>query len=234
MRHFLHSTSPLLPLRWMASGVPSALHRFLVVRSLSAAVVLAGCVPVAKYEEAQSATEVAQEAERRTAARLAEVEAALEALQEAHAAAQGRLAEYDAEASQAALDRAHLEQQRDEHAELVNQLRSELERVGEHLRVYSQDRTALSERLEAAQTEIERLQTRLEELREASRPTAEEEQGVHDPSEPDGPAGTSPQAPSTAGSRAPQPPPESVSPESVSPEKRPRSSDAAQGPASEG
>lgn len=168
MRHFLDPSSSHLPFRWMASGAPHALHRFLVVRSLAAAIVLVGCVPAARYEEAHSAKQVAEEAQRRTEERLVAVEGELEALKQAHAAAQQRLKEYDAEASQAAFDRTHLEQERDEHAELVDQLRTELARVGDHLRVYSEDRATLSERLGEAQEEIEGLQQRLEELREAS------------------------------------------------------------------
>ena len=239
MRLLLQSTSPLLPFRWMVSGAPAALHKLPLVRSWAAALVLVGCVPAAQYEEAQSATEVAQEAERRTAARLAEIEAELEALAETHAAAERRLAEYDAEASQAALDRAHLEQQRDEHAELVNQLRSELARVGDHLRIYSEDRATLSERLEEAQTEIEGLQTRLE----AARAAADEEGTSHAPErsapQTSAPQPTAPQ-PSAPQPSAPQPGPPTAGsrsqavPDSVPPEGRARASEAPRGPASDG
>lgn len=244
MRLLLQSTSPLLPFRWMVSGAPAALHKLPLVRSWAAALVLVGCVPAAQYEEAQSATEVAQEAERRTAARLAEIEAELEALAETHAAAERRLAEYDAEASQAALDRAHLEQQRDEHAELVNQLRSELARVGDHLRIYSEDRATLSERLEEAQTEIEGLQTRLE----AARAAADEEGTSHAPErsapqtsapQPTAPQPSAPQ-PSAPQPSAPQPGPPTAGsrsqavPDSVPPEGRARASEAPRGPASDG
>lgn len=165
MHQLIDWNSPTLPFGWMVSGQPRALHRFLIVRSVVAAIAFFGCVPAAQYEEAQSAAEVAQEAQRRTLARLAEVEAELERLQTTHARAEQRLGQYDQAVSEAALERVHLEKQRDEHAELVSTLRGELARVGDHLRVYSDDRSELSERLELAQAELERLSSELERLR---------------------------------------------------------------------
>jgi chromosome segregation ATPase len=154
----------------MVSGQPRALHRFLIVRSVVAAIAFFGCVPAAHYEEAQSAAQVAEEAQRRTSARLAEVEAELERLKVDHARAQQRLGSYDQAVSEAELERVHLEKQRDEHAELVTTLRGELARVGDHLRIYSEDRTELGERLELAQGELERLAAELDRLRAGQEP----------------------------------------------------------------
>lgn len=150
----------------LASRGPRALHRFLFVRGLAATFVLSGCVPAVQYEEAQSAAEVAREAERRTAEKLASVEQELERLEQERAQASERAAQYDLELAEAALERTYLEKQRDESAALVTQLRGELARVGDHLRSFSDERAELGERLEAAQAELDRLQEELARARE--------------------------------------------------------------------
>src|SRR5690606_987466 len=116
----------------------------------------------------RSAADVAREAQRRAEARIAELEAELARIEKEHAEARDRLGRFDEAVSQAALERTHLEKQPDEHAELVTTLRGELARVGDHLRMYSESRDELSERLELAQGELERLTAELAALRAQS------------------------------------------------------------------
>lgn len=172
MTRILDIQSSTLPLNWLGSGAPRALHRFLFVRSLAAGILMMSCVPTAQYEEAQSAAHVAREAERRAVEKLASVEQELERLQEEHGQVAERAARYDSELAQAELDRIYLEKQRDEHAELVTQLRGELARVGDHLRTFSDERADLGARLEAAQEELDRLQEELSRARERLTPEA--------------------------------------------------------------
>lgn len=112
---------------------------------------LVACVPITRYEEAESAAAVEAEARRRAAL---ELERSRQRLTELEAALQAREAEL--EARQRTLDERQLastisEKERDENASMVDQLRTELSRTGEHLRSYSEEKARLERELQAAQ-----------------------------------------------------------------------------------
>jgi len=112
---------------------------------------LTACVPVTRFEEAESAAEVEAEGRRRAAL---ELEASQKRISELEASLQAQRAEIDSR--QNALDEQQLassiaEKERDENASLVEQLRGELSRTGEHLRAYSEEKARLERELSSAQ-----------------------------------------------------------------------------------
>lgn len=104
-----------------------------------------GCVPVTRFEEAQSAAQVELEGRRRTEQQLAEVErenAQLRAQTQQQGAA---LEQRDQELAQAELQ-SSLQGKRQQDAEgMVEQLRGELARVGGHLQSFQDDKQRLAE-----------------------------------------------------------------------------------------
>ncbi len=140
-------------------------HKFIVVRSFVACLAVTGCVPAVQYEEAQSAAEVEREGHRRAAQRLYAAEQELAKLKAEHEQLKARLAEKDQTLAAVELDVQRAAKQRDEHAELVTQLRGELARVGDHLRAFSVEKDGLNQRLDAAQSELERLTEETKSLR---------------------------------------------------------------------
>lgn len=106
-------------------------------------VVLSGCVPVTRFEETQSAAQVEMAGRHRAELQLKELE-------EENAALLSRLREKDAELSQrgdalaqAELDKSTEGKERADAESLVEQLRSELARVGGHLQAYHADKQQL-------------------------------------------------------------------------------------------
>lgn len=113
--------------------------------------VFAGCVPVTRFEETQSAAQVEMEGRRRAEHALSRLEAENAELR-ARAARQGEAIEQREQAlAQAELDGSTLGKQRQEAEGMVEQLRGELARVGGHLQVYHDDKRQLetSRELEA-------------------------------------------------------------------------------------
>jgi flagellar motor protein MotB len=115
---------------------------------------LVGCVPITRFEEAESAAAVEAEARRRAAL---ELENTRQRLSELEATLQARDAEL--EARQRTLDEQQLassisDKQRQENASLVEQLRGELSRTGEHLKSYSEEKARLERELSAAQQAV--------------------------------------------------------------------------------
>lgn len=110
-----------------------------------------GCVSRATYEQAQSAAEVEREAHQRVAERLAEVEAALAALQSDLERREAALAEQERRLAEADLSLKLAHHERDASGQLVDQLRGELARVGDHLRAYSEQKERLTQELNAAE-----------------------------------------------------------------------------------
>jgi flagellar motor protein MotB len=113
-----------------------------------------GCVPITRYEEAESAAAVEAEARRRAAL---ELESTRQRLSELEATLQARDAEL--EARQRTLDEQQLassisDKQRQENASLVEQLRGELSRTGDHLKSYSEEKARLERELSAAQQAV--------------------------------------------------------------------------------
>ncbi len=124
-----------------------------------------GCVvPATKYDEAVSAIRVEQSAHRRTANRLYAIEKRLHAAMQAIDArergmrdAKHAVSQKDLALSDAQLRAETARKERESTAALVTQLRGELERVGNHLRVFASDKTRLAEELKRAQQRIEAL-----------------------------------------------------------------------------
>src|SRR5687768_5049900 len=115
---------------------------------------LVGCVPITRFEEAESAAAVEAEARRRAAL---ELESTRQRLSELEATLQARDAEL--EARQRTLDEQQLassisDKQGQENASLVEQLRGELSRTGEHLKSYSEEKARLERELLAAQQAV--------------------------------------------------------------------------------
>jgi hypothetical protein len=120
--------------------------------------VLAGCVvPQARYEEARSALAVEQEGHRRTAQELFEMSRKLEALSAALAARERALAEAGEQLSAKELSLNITASERDSAGQIVEQLREELSRVGDHLRSFADQKSALATALDAAEGRASRL-----------------------------------------------------------------------------
>jgi hypothetical protein len=118
---------------------------------LSLVLLLASCVPVTRFEEAESAAQVEAEGRRRAAL---ELEASRQRVAELEAAVRARESELDARGR--ALDEQQLAsnlsaKEREQSASLVDQLRGELARSSEHLKAYSNEKLRLERELEAAQ-----------------------------------------------------------------------------------
>jgi hypothetical protein len=118
----------------------------------------AGCVvPEARYDEARSATRVEQEANRRTQARLVELSRELDLLHAQLATREKELEKRETDLSQANLDADVARGERQYALELVEQLRAELGRTGDHLRSFAADRAKLAQALDAAELRAKRI-----------------------------------------------------------------------------
>lgn len=128
---------------WKTAGVsPRKLLLALLLGAVS------GCVPITRLEEAQSAAQVEKEGWRRSEQELQELKAENLRLS-GQIQAQGRvLEERDEALSQAELDRSVQGKQRQDAEGVVEQLRSELARVGSHLQSYRDDKQKLEAELE--------------------------------------------------------------------------------------
>ena len=138
-------------------------HVLVLTRVAIGALLLSGCVSATQYEQAVSAADVEKEGHRRAEVARTETETKLKQLAAEHAALEKRLAAHEQSMSAAELSVTTTSKERDEQAELVTQLRAELERVGAHLQAYSSDKDALGE--EKVALEIELSQTKEEILR---------------------------------------------------------------------
>ncbi|HEY6555790.1 MAG TPA: hypothetical protein VI072_00900 [Polyangiaceae bacterium] len=111
---------------------------------------LAGCVPATRYEEAQSALGAERTAHRRTLSRAYHLQRQLadtHAVATAHAK---RLEEHEQKLAATNLDAKLAGSARDNAMGTVEQLRSELARAGDHLRAFSQEKQELVKALAAA------------------------------------------------------------------------------------
>lgn len=126
-----------------------------------------GCVSQAAYEEAKSAAQVEREAHLRAETQLREVRHALEQLKSDLDRRESALQEHERRLAEADLNLKLAHQERDENGQLVDQLRGELARVGDHLRVYSDEKTRLAEELRVAENrskELDQTAARIDEL----------------------------------------------------------------------
>ena len=126
----------------------------------AAAAPLGGCmVPAAKYEDAQANYRIEQTAHRQTTRELAQARQQLQRAQTAIQEHEKQLAETEQRLAQAQLEVGVVAQARHQGAQLVDQLRAELARVGEHLRSFSEENQELGQALASTQARVERLAT---------------------------------------------------------------------------
>jgi len=139
-------------LRMLYQGVTLAPRLILHVASLAAlAGVFAACVPAARYEEAKSASEVELAGRQRAEAELVATREKLELATAELNQRQQKLAETEQSVSESKFESSVAVKERDEATGLVDQLRSELARVGDNLRSYAQQKADLEKSLQAAQ-----------------------------------------------------------------------------------
>jgi flagellar motor protein MotB len=123
------------------------------------ATALAGCVvPQARYEEAQSSLSVEQAAHRQTAQRLQEAEQRIRAADQEIRLREQKLETQQEQLAQSQLDMSNVSKDRQDAVMLVEQLRGELARVGDHLRSFSDQKSELARELGEAEARLERLE----------------------------------------------------------------------------
>lgn len=119
---------------------------------------VSGCVvPAARYEESRSAIRVEQEAHRRTQLRLSELSRKNEELGDKLGTREKRIEKLEAELAEAQLTADVAGAERRFATEVVEQLRGELGRTGEHLREAHGDKSKLALALKAAEARARKL-----------------------------------------------------------------------------
>jgi hypothetical protein len=117
-----------------------------------------GClVPEARYKESVAALRAEMDGHRRTLARLYEIETKLVALERTLSEREQLVASGEQRLAQAELDAEVTSKEREAASEIVDQLRNDLARVGDHLRSFAQEKAELAEALDAAEARAERL-----------------------------------------------------------------------------
>jgi hypothetical protein len=153
---------------WFIESAPRVIVQLSSLAALGVA--LGACaVPAARYEEALSAASVEQAGHRRTLARLYEVEQKLAAAEAVLREQERRLGERDELVAAAQLETSVAAKERESASELVEQLRGELGRVGDHLKTYASERGELATELEAAEARVSRLVAATERLDDVGR-----------------------------------------------------------------
>ncbi len=133
-------------------------QRLHAVLTLLPAFVLSGCVvPQARYEEAQSSLLVEQTAHRQTAQRLQQAEEQIRAAEQEIRAREQKLEAHQQLLAQSQLDMSNVSKEHQDAVLLVEQLRGELARVGDHLRSFSDQKSELARELTEAEARLERL-----------------------------------------------------------------------------
>ena len=122
---------------------------------LSGLLLVSGCVPASRYEEAQSALHAERGAHRRTLSRAYHLQRQLADAHAAATAASKRLEEHEQKLAAVNLDAKLAGNARDNAMGTVEQLRSELARAGDHLRAFSQEKQDLVKALAAATARTE-------------------------------------------------------------------------------
>lgn len=123
-----------------------------------------GCVSQSAFEQAQSTADVERAAHERAETRAAAAEAALAELQSSLERREAALAEQERRLAEADLSLKLAHQERDASGQLVDQLRGELARVGDHLREYSEQKDRLTQELRAAEERSRGLDQRSQRL----------------------------------------------------------------------
>lgn len=105
------------------------------------------CVPATQYEEARSAAQVEMDGRRRAEHRVAEAEHEREKLRAELARRDDALKEREQAIDESKLQTSVAAKERDQASQLVEQLRGELARVGDHMRVFSDQKRDLEQAL---------------------------------------------------------------------------------------
>jgi chromosome segregation ATPase len=139
----------------MAVVAPRLLVHIASIAALAA--VANSCVPVTRYEEVESASQVELASRRRAEATLAELKAKLEAAEAELAARDQKIADSERNLTETKLEGTLVAKERDEQNVIVDQLRGELARAGEHLRYYSDQKSELEQALGNAEKRSQEL-----------------------------------------------------------------------------
>lgn len=108
---------------------------------------MAGCVPAAQFEESQSAAQVEREARRRAEQQTQALSDENTQLRQQMQQEKREIEERDQALSQAALDTSAQGKQRQDAEGMVEQLRGELARAGNHLQTFHDDKQKLEQAL---------------------------------------------------------------------------------------
>jgi hypothetical protein len=153
---------------FIVESAPRLLVHLASLAALGAA--LGACVvPAARYEEAVSAAEVEQDGHRRTLALLYATEQKLSQVEAQLRDQEKRSADRDQLIAEAQLQSSVAATERDSASGLVEQLRGELARAGDHMSSFATQRNDLAGQLEAAQARVARLGAAAERLDELGR-----------------------------------------------------------------
>jgi hypothetical protein len=144
-----------------SSLVPRRLLRptwICVLPTLFVAYAVAGCmVSKTRYDELDHALHMESEAHRRTSVRLYEIEHKLANLWAVLAEREQRLAQNENQLAERELQNNQVVQERDVADGVVEQLRNDLARVGDHLRIFGEQKAGLEEALDAAEARAQRI-----------------------------------------------------------------------------
>ncbi len=137
-------------------------HRYLSASALRISAILlaatsAGCVSKTRYEEARSAISVEQEARRRTQSEVLVLDQKLGVLQGQLAEREQRLEAADEQIAESNLARDMALGERQSATELVDQLRADLERTGNHLRQFAEEKNRIAVELDQAEVRAKRV-----------------------------------------------------------------------------
>ncbi len=112
----------------------------------------AGCmVSKARYDELDAAMHVERDAHRQTQARLYEIEQKLANLWAVLAEREQRLGQQENQLAESELNGVKAAQERDAAGDVVEQLRNDLARVGDHLKIFAEQKAELEEALDSAE-----------------------------------------------------------------------------------
>ena len=130
-----------------------------LVRLALMASLAGGCVvPQTRYDEARSALAVEQEAHRRTNGQLHAIAQKVEALERALQEREREIAERSREAAEKDFAANVAVREREAADQVVEQLRGELGRVGDHLRAFAQEKQQIAQALDRAEERAQRLE----------------------------------------------------------------------------
>lgn len=150
-RSFASASSIVVAFLYEAAAT-NALARFGSV--IAVGIALASCVPAKSYDEARTAAETEFSAHARTRARLETAHQRVRTLEQSLAERERALETGESSAAQAKLETIVLGKDKEAAMELVEQLRSELARTGNHLSAYSDEKRELARALVLAEERV--------------------------------------------------------------------------------